>query len=541
MQGMLDLRKFKMRGYQEAILKLIGDFFKIPANKYSKLAISSPTGTGKGIMQLMFRLLLLKMSKDIKVHLITTRLSIIINYLKSLDYDVAAMSAAEMRREAKKLDIYTYGSYRNLLVDEKLAPPNVLLVDECHHLMPNNILTDDIMYFMSETKIVGFTATFQRATAKATKRLHDSFDKHLQAISIPDARKQGFWKVPNIITKGLIDDDVMKVSKGKFEIRSVEAEFKKLGIGLFSEVIGTVKKYQKITNFAPCIVEVPSVEIAQNLVTFAQGQDLESAMITHKTPDNERYETLDRLERGEVVLFQVSIVSEGFDLPDLAVYIDLKPKNSVVDFMQSFGRITRPSTKYKEKYYICFNRNISRHAYNFEGEILPNVIKEAQDAFDTPPKRQGGRVFGFEKMGKFKPIPFTRKDGIIGSYYLIQAMEGLKSEKWAVILDPTRKEPLVAKRTDIRTGETKTMTRGGQTFEVPCINYGKWEKAEVPSEQFAGYKTDSRKQKMSEAQKRWWGRTSESKGLCSSYEPNARQFQIMPLLNDLNLNIMEIK
>jgi hypothetical protein len=85
-----------------------------------------------------------------------------------------------------------------------------------------------------------------------------------------------------------------------------------------------------------------------------------------------------------------------------------------------------------------------------------------------------------------------------------------------------------------------TATKTGEINETtgfPIWDYGKWQRAAPPSDEFVGYKTDQRRFKISEKQERFWNSCARSQGLNPEVRVDARKFQIMPILRDLGVRL----
>jgi len=479
--------KLKLRKYQKKAVQKVFEFFK--NRETGKLLLHSPTGTGKSVMQL-FTLELIRQqiltaarqkatetNPEHLVHTITTRISIVRGYITILGYDVKNMSEGKIRKVAESHSIYTYQRYVNLLKKGLIESPKVLIIDEAHHILLGNILSDQIMYDADYIKIIGFTATPFRATPKATIEFLKQWDEVHECISLLDAFNAGYWVRPECTVTGCINDDVLVVRNNEFKLTSM-GDLEKCAAETTFE---TIENYLRECDGAR-VVSVSSVEIAQELTAYLNAVGVPANNITSKTGLKDRQKALAELEATTHTLVQVNIVNEGFDLPDLAMLIDARPTMSPGLFLQMFGRLTRPSNVRKR--YICLCRNLERFAFLLEGILPSTVVYEAQQAFQTASLRSGVRVFGVEKLTRFKPLIFQRSDGIYGSFYLVSHFDSATAKKtmYAVVLQPEKKEPTVFERHDRKVNiDPNNPWKGG---------YGKWRLSDGVPDDFKGFATE---------------------------------------------------
>jgi superfamily II DNA or RNA helicase len=107
-----------------------------------------------------------------------------------------------------------------------------------------------------------------------------------------------------------------------------------------------VKQYTKICPGARAIVFCASIAHARHVVEQFNAAGYRFALLVGQPEmsDAERTDVNKRLRRGELDgACTVDLVSEGYDLPDLACCIMLRPTASEALFLQQVGRVMRPS------------------------------------------------------------------------------------------------------------------------------------------------------------------------------------------------------
>jgi len=498
----MELRPYQLEAVTDAVE------FATTAAPGSRRLYTAPTGTGKGTIQLEVQKQLHE--QGIKCHIITPSREIADGYAERTGVTLP-----------EDIDVYTRIKYRNLVVSGQIEPPAVLIVDELHHEVDGNVVTDHLAGFMPGTTWLGYTATGFRAVPKMTQKLWRDWGKPHVILTIGDAVRQGYMNLPDIELMPLVDDDLIEVTNGEFVIRKADG-ITKPRLEAIAEVCRDAR------GPAPLMLALPSTELVRVFCdNYAELVGVPCLPILQDTGYLERREIFELVEKQEAILVQINVVSEGVDLPWLRTLVDAKPTMSPVRWLQTMGRICRPHET--QSRYICTNRNLERFAYLLDGMLPPAQIAAAQQAFDGPSTRSGNRAFGLETVGKFKALPFPCKDGLQGNLYFVTQTRAQESgsaliEQWGVIVLPHLADPLTVRRVYERSslGEVK---------------WNKWELANTP-EDFCGYATVQRRYKQpTPRQLAWWRRSAGAYGLDNATDPDARGFEILPILNDIKLRI----
>lgn len=190
----------------------------------------------------------------------------------------------------------------------------------------NDLLTDyKVMVLAVDEKYV--SATFQKQLADAGNELN-----------LEDAVKiTGCWNgLSKRITESVITDDIQPMKRAVAFSRSIK-DSKKI-VDLFTEI---VNQYQKLNpddeNLLYC--EVDHVDGTQNALERVSKLEWLKA---------------DTSNEGNIcrILSNARCLSEGVDIPALDAVIFLTPRNSVVDVVQSVGRVMRKAEGKKYGYII---------------------------------------------------------------------------------------------------------------------------------------------------------------------------------------------
>lgn len=477
---------------QEAVTRVLK--FLRRAKAGDRKLVASATGTGKSYIEAAVLTqreggVLLSPSNDI-----------IIGILKKLGVDIARPTETYLRSLAASHGVYTPLYFRNRLLDGSIEAPKFILWDEVHHQTAESWSDVSLLCDCPE---VGFTATPFRGTAKGTQEFRAVWGEPDWVYPFPDAVARGFVSLPEVTTVPLVDDDIIEVTGGEFQVKSVEAVTRSRLVEL-----ATLIESYKLDRAT--MVAVPTVATAHELAALLK----KAVVVTGDTSRADRDVAYEDMLKLRKVLVQVSVVGEGVDLAVRRLF-DASPTLSPVVFVQRFGRLTRPGGKSE---YICTNRNLLRHVYTLQGAIPAPQVAQSQAVFGLG-TRSGQRAFGLEGLGRFKVNPLPMGNGLQGELYLLENSDKKGTiRQYACILHPLYDSPLWAERTN---------TAG---------TYGDWSPTVAP-EGFTGFASGNGST-VTEAQLAWWKKSAAKYGLDPEHKPNRRTFAALPVLSNLGL-VME--
>lgn len=496
-----------------------------------------PTGTGKGSIQLM----LLKTLRDAGVNawLLSPALDVLRSALSRCGADSGDLeraSAAKLAKMGEEIYTTTPLRYERRILDGEYDCPEVVIYDEAHHAIDANETSGSLFSMFPDAVWLGFTATPYRGTPQGTKELRDSWGEPRTVLTIPEAIFDGYMSKPRFRIEPLVDDDKIKVRGGEFNTASATRVVKDRAAGLAELIRDTVYPVAQIVPRMdmPTVVMVPGIAAAGALVEELDELGVSARMVVGSTKPQERALAYRECQELTTVIVSVNVLQEGVDFPWLGRLVDAKPTLSPVAWIQRIGRIMRPKDFTPE--YLCVCRNLERWSYLMGGAVPPEVVAEAQEAFQGPTSRAGARGIGWEALSKFKPINVPLRGGLKGSMFLVYSMDettGTKTD-WCILQSPLVSTPVVARK------DTPTMIddEGNRVYDSTA----KWRRAVMPSD-LAGFATSQERRSLSPKQRQWWERSAERYGL----DGNAgeylvrRQFQALPVLSQTKINIMGVR
>lgn len=334
---------FELRPYQQSAVDAILDFCQFGKEKDHPIAVL-PTGAGKSIIiayvarELKEGVLVIQPSKELLEQ----------NFAKFESYGgrAAIYSASMNQKHVGDVTFATIGSIKSC--PELFAHVKYVLIDECHLVPPND--ESMFMQFLSgleNVKVIGLTATAFRL-----KKYNDPFTgEPYSQINLLMREKPRFFNRFLHITqiKELYDREFLAPvkyiplawSNGELRYNSTGAEYTEKSMDF-------ALKQQKIHERLPSVIDQSIRKGRKHRIVFvknvADAEHLtlmcpDSACVSAQTKKKDRQRILDDFKAGKIkTVFNVGILTIGFDFPALDTIIIARPTMSLALYMQMIGR-----------------------------------------------------------------------------------------------------------------------------------------------------------------------------------------------------------
>lgn len=281
---------------------------------------------------------------------------------------------------------------------------DLVIVDEAHHSVAATY-TRPIAHMVSGgAKLVGFTATPNRADEDSLGRV---FDGCAFAYGAIDAIRDGWLVSPTCREPiGLeIDFGSIRVTRsGDFNERDLAA-----AVEAESVVYAMSRAVLELSDERPTLAFCETVAQAQAMTLALNRQRPDQArIIIGTTPREERGPMIDAFAAGEFqYLVNVGVATEGFDCPPVACLAMCRPTKSHALYTQMLGRGLRPLPGVVDQHRVAEDRvaaiaasgkpnckvidfvgNTSRHKVLTAVEVLANdydddIIAAAREMIDS--------------------------------------------------------------------------------------------------------------------------------------------------------------
>lgn len=211
--------------------------------------------------------------------------------------------------------------------------PKIVFIDEAHHAVAETWL--EVINHFPDAYLFGLTASPARLDGKGLGNL---FDTMVEGPSIRWAMDHGY----------LCEVDTYSVPSG-YSMRGLRKERgdyskKQMNERATARFIGnSVKAWQNIAPGTRTLNFAVSVAKSKETVAAFEAIGVPSAHIDGKTPKGERDTIMKKYRNGQIMLLSnVEICTEGFDMPECETVIISRPTASTVLDLQMKGRVMRP-------------------------------------------------------------------------------------------------------------------------------------------------------------------------------------------------------
>lgn len=220
------------------------------------------------------------------------------------------------------------------LLRRELPPADLIIIDEAHRAASRSYLS--ILANYPQAVVLGLTATPERLDGKG---LDDIFEDMVTVETVPNLIAAGYLVKPTCYVGPAPDLSGVKIKRGDYdEAQLAEAMDKPKLVG---DIIANWKRLAQGQRTAVFATNIAHAEhIAQEF--FDSG--IPAAVVTGKTPIAKREAIISDWRSGFIlVVVNVGIFVEGFDMPELSCAILARPTKSITMYLQIAGRIMRPA------------------------------------------------------------------------------------------------------------------------------------------------------------------------------------------------------
>ncbi len=269
----------------------------------------------------------------------------------------------------KRVHVASIGTIRNRI--NKLTPPDIIVWDETRHLGAKTWRA--IYEQFPDSRHWGLDATPMRAGGAG---LGEFYEVMVQGPSISKLMDDGFLSRYRLFTPASPDLSGIHHRHGEFVQSELGAVMDK------PTVVGSaVEEYRKHAHGKRALLFAVSVEASEHAAQQFRDAGYRFRHIDGNTPIGERDAGIADLEAGRLDgITSVQIFGEGTDINGIECIIDLQPTESLMRYLQNYGRGLRP--KPEPCIFLSHAGNFQRHGFVDDEREWPleGIAKQKQAA-----------------------------------------------------------------------------------------------------------------------------------------------------------------
>lgn len=244
----------------------------------------------------------------------------------------------------------------------RLTEPTLIIVDEAHHILSNSYTR--ILERFPAAVVLGFTATPQRMNEGG---LGAVFQQLIESVSTEWLIENHYLAPYKYYGVQLADASKLHTKQGDYDRQEVEDLMNR------SAIFGSaVENWQKYASGKKTIIYCSSITTSKNTVKAFQSVGIPSAHLDGTTPKPERDRVVNDFRAGKIlVLSNVDLFGEGFDVPDCEAVVLLRPTKSLTLHIQQSMRSMRADPNNPDKVAIILD-----HVGNYTRHGLPDDKRE---------------------------------------------------------------------------------------------------------------------------------------------------------------------
>lgn len=318
----------ELRPYQADDYKKLRNAFR----DYRRVCFQAPTGSGKTVI--FSYIAASAQNKGNPTIVGVHRRELIKQTLNKFAFAGVSAGVIASGWEAQPDKLVQIASIPTLVRRLDTAPKaRLLIIDECHHVASPT--WSRVLDHYKGAYVLGCTATPERLDGKG---LADHFETLICGPSIGELIEQGYLADMRIFTAPVPDLSNVKRVAGDY----AKAQLAKTMSA--NKIVGNaVEHYRWHANGLPAIAFCCTVKHAQLVAEQFCRAGYKAASVDGSMSSDKRDAVINGLSTGRLqVVTSCDLISEGLDIPDVAVAILLRPTQSLTLYLQQVGRALRP-------------------------------------------------------------------------------------------------------------------------------------------------------------------------------------------------------
>jgi len=247
--------------------------------------------------------------------------------LRSYDLDPGLIRPGVPARPDAQVQVASVAS----LIRREPPPADLVVVDECHLSAARTY--QRILAWYPAAVVLGLTATPCRLDGRG---LGETYEELVQVAQPQQLVAQGHLVRPNVLAPATVSlSDCMVIRRGDYTPGELARMAER------KELVGDVPEHWLEHGHGPTVVYATNRQHARAIQAAFCTHGIPAGYLDGQMGENARAAALKGLEQGGI-LCSVDVLSEGYDLPQLATVVLCRPTQSLTLYIQQTGRCMRP-------------------------------------------------------------------------------------------------------------------------------------------------------------------------------------------------------
>ena len=265
-------------------------------------------------------------------------------------------------------------------MDAKGTGAELVVIDEAHHAAPTTVRYGPL-FARKNLGILGLTATPSRHDGEPLE-----FERESYSIGFPDLVKLGI----------VLQPEVRKVQGGRYEITDLDADDDREQFNnvdrnskIIAELLRCHDEYKKVIIYVGTTKHVESLHAQLNASALRDKYESISYITgsaNSRNLDRDEFSAQEKQYKRSI-LVNITVLSEGYDDPQINTVVMAAPSQSKLYYMQAMGRAIRhdPDDALKKAFCVEIDDMLPNIRYKIDNRWLFSEVSDAlePEVFDT--------------------------------------------------------------------------------------------------------------------------------------------------------------
>ena len=252
---------------------------------------------------------------------------------KEYGLDAGILTGSKKKALGSQVICATIQTYIKYLREEKVVPPQVVLIDECHHVQKLEGQYGELLQLLQSPIKIGFTGTLPN-TRYGKLCLEGLVGPVISRLSIVEGIKEGFLSQPKITLIPVPKDSSISKYSKFYDVKDYGVIYNVVRNNL---IVSEVKK--RVLQEKSCLIIVEEIRHGEKILAAFSGSGVKAIFLQGKSSAKVREQVKQQLVTKQTwCVITTKIWNEGIDIPSLDVVVLGFVGKATSRSMQAIGR-----------------------------------------------------------------------------------------------------------------------------------------------------------------------------------------------------------